>query len=245
MKKLLLILSVALSAKMHSAIIVTSINQGFSTNDCNIDLDINGIDDFKIFRPAFNTIDVGCQHGNALVQVNGGGNAIAYMYNATIGASTWSNTSAALMNAFYGQGLRYIGVKIIVAGQTYYGWVSVAVASDANTFTVYEYAYQNTPNTTIKAGEIDVIGIFENQIAKKNFTVYPNPVSVNGTLFFDKNLNQDMSITLFDFIGKEILHASLKNNTFNFSEANLCKGIYFIRVFENKQYIGDKKIVVE
>lgn len=246
MKKNLFILLIVLNAKMYSTIIVTSINMGFSNNPCNIDLDINGIDDFSIFRPAFNTIDVGCQHSNAFLQVNGGGNAIAYINNATIGASTWSNTSGALMNAFYGQNMRYIGVKIIVLGITYYGWISVAVASDANSFTVYEFAYQDIPNTPIKAGEKDTgIGIFENSLSERAFNIYPNPVSINENLHFNGDFESDLYVKFYDISGKEIIETKVSGGKLFLGDLKITKGFYFIRLFEREVYCGSKKILIE
>ncbi|MBA2611328.1 MAG: T9SS type A sorting domain-containing protein [Bacteroidetes bacterium] len=244
MKKLLIILLFALSLQIRSAIIVTPVNINYSYVDCDIDLDLNGIVDFKISQPAPYTVIISCMNTNAFVQVNGGGNAVAYIVNSSIGASTWSTTSGAQMGSFYGQGIRYIGVKLIVSGLTHYGWIKIDVASNATNFSVYKFAYQDIANTTVKAGEEDVVGIFEYKAMVKDFNVFPNPLSSVGTLFFDKNILGEIFVTVFDISGRAAFKSTVKSNSIDFSEANLQKGIYFITIFEDGNYIGQKKIAL-
>ena len=54
-------------------------------------------------------------------------------------------------SSFLGQ-TKYIGVKFKLPDGTHYGWIKIAVASDANSITVLSYAYHTTPDEGIKAG---------------------------------------------------------------------------------------------
>jgi hypothetical protein len=50
---------------------------------------------------------------------------------------------------------RYLGLKFQVAGETHFGWARLSVARKAFHFTALltGYAYEDTPNTAIKAGQ--------------------------------------------------------------------------------------------
>jgi len=48
-------------------------------------------------------------------------------------------------------GSRYLGVKFLISGQTHYGWVRMYTN---NNIVVTGYAYETTPNHSIKEGEI-------------------------------------------------------------------------------------------
>ena len=46
----------------------------------------------------------------------------------------------------------YLGLMLQVSGETYYGWAELAVGSDTATLT--GYAYEDTPGTSINAGQV-------------------------------------------------------------------------------------------
>lgn len=50
---------------------------------------------------------------------------------------------------------KFLGLKFVLNGETYYGWARVDTKSSGNTITaeVIDYAYQTTPNTPIYAGQ--------------------------------------------------------------------------------------------
>lgn len=48
----------------------------------------------------------------------------------------------------------YVGLHFMVDGQMHYGWLRLSVYNNANGFVLYEYGYEATPESSIKAGEI-------------------------------------------------------------------------------------------
>jgi hypothetical protein len=48
---------------------------------------------------------------------------------------------------------RYMGVKFVIAGTTHYGWVRITTSKTADPL-ITGYAYETTPNTSIKDGAI-------------------------------------------------------------------------------------------
>ncbi len=54
-------------------------------------------------------------------------------------------------NPFPANQERYIGCRLSIGGQTYYGWIRVEW--NGTTFSFKDFAYENTPNTPINAGD--------------------------------------------------------------------------------------------
>ncbi|MCH8904422.1 MAG: T9SS type A sorting domain-containing protein [Bacteroidetes bacterium] len=48
---------------------------------------------------------------------------------------------------------KYLGLQLVVGGNTYYGWARLDVAVDGKSFTIKDYAYENQPDVSILAGE--------------------------------------------------------------------------------------------
>lgn len=49
----------------------------------------------------------------------------------------------------------YVGVRFNIDGQRHYGWIRLAVSADQSAITVYDFAYESTPNKAISAGQKD------------------------------------------------------------------------------------------
>ena len=79
--------------------------------------------------------------------------------NTTLfGTVTTSDTQAITLSAsqagnFCGAGDKYLGVRFDLSGDTHYGWIRVNVAADCSRITIKDYAYEDAPDTPIKAGD--------------------------------------------------------------------------------------------
>ena len=49
---------------------------------------------------------------------------------------------------------KYLGLKLVVSGQTHYGWARLDVNTTNGSFTIKDYAYDATPNQPILAGAV-------------------------------------------------------------------------------------------
>ena len=71
----------------------------------------------------------------------------------------------------------YVGLQLIHAGQTYYGWVrmDVNVTAGSASMTIKDYAYNSIPNQPILAGQTTATGIIENYLASSEifFQILP------------------------------------------------------------------------
>ncbi|MFN0275200.1 MAG: hypothetical protein ACKVPJ_05615 [Chitinophagales bacterium] len=138
-----------------------------------------------------------------------------------------------------GQTDKFIGLKMLIAGNSHYGWVRVNVDSSHKKMTVKDYAFESAPNTPIHT-EIDVaiedasqdiaaIYTFENSlfISFKDFSQLP------GTVF------------LYEFSGREIFSETLQGTNNRIDLSFLPASAYVVRIQTAKAAVAGKVSVVK
>ncbi len=149
----------------------------------------------------------------------------------------------------------YIGLQLIHAGQTYYGWlrINVDVTYSSASFTIKDYAYNSIPNQPILAGQTITTGIFENSFAS-SINLFPNPATNHLTIALP-NANEKVEIIITDITGKIIytitatdpdspgsyrdLEQKIEVNTKDFAE-----GVYVVQIHV-ANLITTKKLVIK
>ncbi|MCO6175015.1 T9SS type A sorting domain-containing protein [Flavobacterium sp. NRK F10] len=76
--------------------------------------------------------------------------------------------------------------------------------------------------------------------AVDGLTMYPNPVS-GGTLYINTSANTSKQVQVYDVLGKQVINATVSNNTLNV--ANLNSGIYIVKITEEGKTATRKLIV--
>ena len=79
-------------------------------------------------------------------------------------------------------GVRFTGIN---SDEILYGWLRLSVAADGNSFTLLDYAYNEAPNTSIKAGQKDNSLVHPELLADKS-AISENPITNNGSI--DENI---------------------------------------------------------
>jgi hypothetical protein len=123
--------------------------------------------------------------------------------------------------------VKYLGLKLISGGKIYYGWARLNIV--AGYFTIYDYAYNSIPDSSIHAGDTGGIatGIFSPK-HPADFSVFPNPASGKITLSFSTSEKREIQIiNVFGhvFFAEEINSAKQEINI-----AGLPSGIYVVTV---------------
>ena len=72
-------------------------------------------------------------------------------------------------------------------------------------------------------------------------SVYPNPLKGN-TLYLTSTANAEMSVQIFDLVGKEVLKSNVTNNIVNVS--GLTSGVYIVKVIEEGK-TATRKLVIQ
>ena len=88
------------------------------------------------------------------------------------------------------------------------------------------------------------ISAISNPIKKEvSIKVYPNPV--HDELVVELDLNAEyQEISLFDLLGKELLHKRITDTTFSIHLGNINAGVYFLRFRDTKNEVFVKKIQI-
>lgn len=76
--------------------------------------------------------------------------------------------------------------------------------------------------------------------AIEGLKMYPNPLKGN-TLFLTSTANADMSVQIFDLLGKEVLKSDVINNAVNVSKLN--SGVYVVKITEEGKTATRKLII--
>ncbi len=117
--------------------------------------------------------------------------------------------------------------------------------------------------TTSGAWQEDLIYIDEEGLAKKNiliakftvddlstqdnaenhFALYPNPA--HNTIYIESNLNSDFEISIFDVVGKKILHKTGNQNIESLDVSHLSKGVYFVRIRDIRSNLTQTKKIIK
>jgi hypothetical protein len=139
----------------------------------------------------------------------------------------------------------YIGLQLINAGQTYYGWVRMDVTVNVSTasITIKDYAYNSIPNQPILAGQTTGTGIIENSFAS-SINLFPNPATNHVTIALGSN-NKKVEVTIADITGKIIYKTfAFAAEKIEVNTKDFAAGIYVVQI-QSADFIGTKKLIVE
>ncbi|MFG0275988.1 MAG: hypothetical protein ACF8QF_13130 [Phycisphaerales bacterium] len=133
-----------------------------------LDLDMNGAMDFSVFRTdnvatsIFGTNennltrrDSGSQFASYLVAGDGIGPGPGYDQLALLAQEICESGGCSWFGPFPQSGQTgFVGVEFLIDGATHYGWIRLHVARVSGVATIFDYAYQATPDVGINAGQV-------------------------------------------------------------------------------------------
>ena len=116
-------------------------------------------------------------------------------------------------------------------GETLYVRVWSPLNSEIGTFNIF-------------ARELNALGVEDEAI--NNFTMYPNPAKDLVNINFNKGLNGNMTIDIFDIQGKRVLSKKSLDivDKIALNISNLKSGLYFVKL-KNGQQETTRKLIVE
>ena len=145
----------------------------------------------------------------------------------------------------------YLGLRLLQAGQTYYGWVRLWVnvpsagPGSFASFVIRDYAYNSIPNQPILAGEGQPtsVGILENSSAS-SINIFPNPANSHFIIDFGSS-NKKVEVTISDITGK-IIYTTTANETskIDVNTVEFAEGIYIVQI-QSEESIATKKFIVK
>lgn len=89
--------------------------------------------------------------------------------------------------------------------------------------------------------DVTPLTLSTNEFTTNSFNVFPNPVT-DGIVNITSTSNEDIKVTVYDILGKQVLNTQLENNTLNVSSLNT--GIYILNINQNGN-TSTKKLVIK
>lgn len=232
-------------------IVYTDVDPDFTHpgNEIGIGLDMNNDTNFDFAIFSADTIDAGTRYRYTVIAPYGtaaASNAIAGetpssfdfalalnsgdMIDNTLNWISATNTMAYNVDSanpynenWNGVTDKYLGLKFVSGGATYYGWARMDVQAVADVWTLKDYAYNSAANGSIQAGQMAGINTMEMEslvhfVNQSNNTV---KVVVNGGL-------TEGAITLVSSTGQVVSTGNVDSDEYIVDLNGLSAGIYVI-----------------
>ena len=88
--------------------------------------------------------------------------------------------------------------------------------------------------------ENDDATLSNTEFEMSSYSIYPNPAN-GGEITISSSNSETISVTGFDILGKQVLNATLSNNTLDVS--NLKAGIYILKISQNNASVTKKLVI--
>jgi hypothetical protein len=254
------------STGANAQIVYTDVNPDYSHpgNEIGLGLDINNDANFDFAIFSADTIATGVRYRYTVVAPYGSmaaSNAIAgeapsgYNYALAMNANdmidntlNWiaaTNTMAYNVDSanpynenWNGVTDKYLGLKFVSAGSTYYGWARMDVQAIGDVWTLKDYAYNGTANGGIMAGQMAGINTMEMESLVHFVNQADNSVKVviNGGL-------TDGKITVVAASGQVVSTGNVDSDEYTVDLNGLSAGIYVVSA-EFAEGTMTKKVIV-
>lgn len=122
----------------------------------------------------------------------------------------------------------YMGFRINVDKDRYYGWMRISVADNAGSITIHDYAYENEANKAIFTGQT-ATDVVNNPLA--DATIYSNAANVYVTI--PQSVKGNADITIFDLAGKKVKAQQATSGNFTMDCNDLPSGNYLVYISQN------------
>ncbi len=87
----------------------------------------------------------------------------------------------------------------------------------------------NAPSTSSFARKSGIVA--KNLISSSNLTkLYPNPFNGLFSIILNNQHSKDVSVNIFDVLGKSVYDSTTNETTFNINVANIPSGLYFVKL---------------
>ncbi len=236
-----------------AAIIYTDINpdvvQGASQT-YHVNMDNNGLMELDIFQfsqtgPTWSSVQAsGVSHDGGttwacLVAEGATGYSKRFGANESISSTNFyennsimSSSSQEVEEEWNGVTNGYLGVRFLISGSTHYGWVRLNVNNAGTGFTIKDYAYESTPNTSILAGAGIVSSTFSDvEMGSLSIVAFENTI-------FLKDMENEGYIKVFNSFGAEVFSTKVDKGDSSFILNNMASGVYMLSVSSGNRILS-------
>jgi len=175
--------------------------------------------------------------------------------NGSLGSQTWPLESfvwhynTGVSNGNWGGQTGYLGIRFMIGTAVHYGWLEMEGALGGTMLTLKGYAYEQTPDSGIIAGDTATITAIYTPAAVDyeigNF--YPNPGRTSAQINIGSKETTEISIDVLNGMGQVMASEKRKifggKNMLKFNFSELAPGTYFAKI-TNGSSVNYRKIVV-
>lgn len=164
---------------------------------------------------------------------------VSTSYYSTGSGSYYTWTSYSSYGNWLGAQDKFLGLKFKIGANTHYGWARLDVSSNADQFTIKDYAYNATANTSINAGDMGGPTSISEVTLLQNINVMAN----NGQLKINIPVEYiGYNLKVVSMMGQEVINNKLANTTTSFDISSQAKGVYLVLINGNNQAYANKII---
>lgn len=258
MKKILFLTLMVSSILVNATITVTPVNttiNSFPTSNYLFDLDNDGTFDYNIDAYQIggtNEVQLRVAHINAEVSTAFAAtiNVVNTKYLGVNFINWWQSHDSYIfqypeMLELDNVGYKYIGLRLLKNGDYYYGWLQLKVSVLSVAYVeIVNYAFEDTPNTMITAGQTVSITTAINEVKESlEFSIYPNPTSENVSISLG-GIKADVKVTLMNSTGQAVLNKDYNNVDLIRLKLDYPKGVYFLTA-KTDDGLRSKKIIIQ
>jgi len=211
-----------------------------------LDLNGDGTTDYEISNDGVfsgatpgTTARVYTSNSSSILGLNGGGN-YNYPFALSEGAPIDDAQTTWIANANYqtlnwqgcaytnsqwcdGQVDKYLGLRITIGTDKYYGWVRMDIPADASSITIKDYAINTIANEGLLAGETTTAGVTDNNFEGFNYFVSNNQLNLSANTSMEK-------VSVHNTLGQQVVSQKLSNTNETVELSGLQSGIYIATV---------------
>ncbi|MCX7696491.1 MAG: T9SS type A sorting domain-containing protein [Bacteroidales bacterium] len=131
----------------------------------------------------------------------------------------------------------YLGIKFQIGANIHYGWIRVNVNDDVSGMTLKDWAYRQTPNTGLKAGQTTVTQT-DDQVLQ-NSKIYGSM----GKIYVHLSQMIEGTITVYNNLGEKVMEETISQLSTILDASSLEKGIYNVIINTGNSQIMKKVIL--
>lgn len=236
-----------LSLNTYSKIRLVGNNILIGGSATNIDIDQNGLWDFKIIKDAWDNYKIQLAYQDesnySAIRVISATQQtpVPFPYEADItGAGTWIysiDQDWYLIEDFVGQGTKYIGVKLMKSGVSYCSWIQIYNGVSSLLGLGY-YAWEDDQSNCLWAGQTSRVSVNIDTPVAVSFSPNPakNSVFINGSI-------SPVDVNIYNSIGEIVLSFNQVYSNSPLDISTLRIGIYYFYIQVNSSSYKKKLIV--
>ena len=158
-------------------------------------------------------------------------------FNASVNSGVLNFISCFAFSQWCGVNDKYLGIRFRIGTGFHYGWVKLDVNASGSSFTIKEYAYVDTPNIGLTAGQ-STLGIEDASVSKVKIVASNKSIKLY-------NLPEHTQYQVFNITGQSVLNGKTSNQTHMIEAYEVSSGIYFIELKDTEtSAVLRKKIVI-